>query len=430
MNSQTNNPQTKPLFTKEMRKTHTILVPTMLPIHFQILGDVLETYGYKVKVLANTGNQVIREGLKNVHNDTCYPAQLVIGQMIDALEHNKDLDLDKVALFITQTGGGCRASNYLYLLRKALDKSGYENIPVIAGSFLKNDMCPGFSLPKSMLLQALYGVFCGDLIMLLNNQCRPYEVEAGASQKAVEDSIHIADELFMHHNLLTWGQVSRLMKEIIQRFDRIERRKEEKIKVGIVGEIYVKYSPLGNNNLEEFLLQEGCEVVSPGLMDFLLYCLVNTQYDRQYYGMGRLKAFCIKPVLQFLMKKKRQMIQLIQENSSFTPPCPFEVTMASADGYIGHGVKMGEGWLLTAEMVELIQHAHVNNIICTQPFGCLPNHIAGKGVMRTIKEKNPQANIVAVDYDSSSSAVNQQNRIKLMLANARLTQQKENSAAD
>ncbi len=414
-------------FTKEMKKTHTILIPTMLPIHFAILGNVLENYGYKVKVLDNCGPGVIEQGLKNVHNDTCYPAQLVIGQMIDALEHS-DLPLDKVALLITQTGGGCRASNYIYLLRKALNKCGYGDIPVISASFMKSEQSGGFSLPVTMLLQALYGVLCGDLIMTLYNQCIPYEVHKGDSQKAVDDSVAMAQKLFCK-KLLRWKAVSALMVKIIERFKQVERKKENKIKVGIVGEIYVKYSPLGNNNLEEFLLSEGCEVVCPGLYDFLLYCTHNVVYDNDLYGVGKLVAMVLRHINKFLRNRKTEMIHLIEQNSDFQPPCRFESTIESAKGYIGQGVKMGEGWLLTAEMVELVQHYKVNNIVCTQPFGCLPNHICGKGVMRVIKEKNPQANIVAVDYDSSASKVNQQNRIKLMLANARLLNQSTSAPA-
>ncbi len=417
------------VFTKEMKDTHTILIPTMLPIHFRLLSTVMAVYGYKTKVLSNSGKKVIEQGLKNVHNDTCYPAQLVIGQLIDALETDKSLDLDKVALMITQTGGGCRASNYLYLLRKALDKCGYENIPVVSATFMKTEQSPGFSLPLTMVLQLYYGIMCGDLIMLLNNQCLPYEVEKGATQKAVDATVAMAEQLLSKHKLLTWTMVSKLMEEIIACFKKIERSKEKKIKVGIVGEIYVKYSPLGNNNLEDFLLSEGCEVVCPGLMDFMLYSFANSEFDYELYGMGgAFKAKIMHEVNQFLRKKKRQMIELIKSSSDFEPPAPFEVTIESANGYIGHGVKMGEGWLLTAEMVELIQHSHCNNIVCTQPFGCLPNHICGKGVMRTIKEKNPQANIVAVDYDSGASAVNQQNRIKLMLANARMELKRQQEA--
>ena len=419
------------VFSKEMKDTHTILIPTMLPIHFRLLSTVMAVYGYKTKVLSNSGKRVIEQGLKNVHNDTCYPAQLVIGQLLDALETDKTLDLDKIALMITQTGGGCRASNYLYLLRKALDKCGYENIPVVSATFMKTEQSPGFSLPLTMILQLYYGIMFGDLIMLLNNQCLPYELEKGATQKAVDEAVALAEELLSKHKLLTWNMVSALMKQIIDCFKKVERSKEKKIKVGIVGEIYVKYSPLGNNNLEDFLLSEGCEVVCPGLMDFMLYSFANSEFDYELYGMGgALKAKIMHEVNAFLRKKKRQMIELITESSNFEPPAPFEVTIASAEGYIGHGVKMGEGWLLTAEMVELIQHSHCNNIVCTQPFGCLPNHICGKGVMRTIKEKNPQANIVAVDYDSGSSAVNQQNRIKLMLANARMEQKRQQEAQE
>ena len=408
-------------FTKEMKKTHTILIPTMLPIHFKILGRVLETYGFHVKVLDNFGPGVIRQGLKNVHNDTCYPAQLVIGQMIDALE-TTDLPLDKVALLITQTGGGCRASNYIHLLRKALVQCGYENVPTISASFIKNEQSGGFSLPPQALLQMLYSCLAGDLIMTLQNQCLPYELHSGDTNQAVEDSVTLATTVFQK-KLLSRKKILELMKNIIDRFQQVERSHEEKIKVGIVGEIYVKYSPLGNNNLEEFLLSEGCEVVCPGLFDFLLYCSHNAEYDYQLYGKGKAKALLMHPVNIFLRNCKSAMVELL-EQSGFDAPCRFENTIHAAEGYIDKGVKMGEGWLLTAEMVELIQKG-VNNIVCTQPFGCLPNHICGKGVMRVIKEKNPQANIVAVDYDSSASKVNQQNRIKLMLANARLMQEKE-----
>ena len=320
------------------------------------------------------------------------------------------------------------ASNYIHLLRKALNKCGYGEIPVISASFLKSEQSGGFSLPVTMLLQAVYGVLCGDLIMTLYNQCIPYENVSRESQKAVDDSVEMAEQLFCK-KLLRWKEVSALMVKIIKRFNQVNRRKEEKIKVGIVGEIYVKYSPLGNNNLEEFLLSEGCEVVCPGLFDFLLYCTHNVEFDHDLYGINAVKAAVMRKVNHFLRGRKSDMIHLIEQNSDFQPPCHFESTIESTKGYIGKGVKMGEGWLLTAEMVELIQHYHVNNIVCTQPFGCLPNHICGKGVMRVIKEKNPQANIVAVDYDSSASKVNQQNRIKLMLANARLMASQQNMAS-
>ena len=403
-------------FTKEMKSTHTILIPTMLPIHFKILGNVLENYGYHIKILDNCGPQVIEQGLKNVHNDTCYPAQLVIGQMIDALEHC-ELPLDKVALLITQTGGGCRASNYIYLLRKALNKCGYGDIPVISASFIKSEQSGGFSLPLTMLLQALYGVLCGDLIMTLYNQCIPYEKQQGASQQAVEESILWAEKLFCK-KLLRWKEVSELMVRIIKRFDRVERSDEEKIKVGVVGEIYVKYSPLGNNSLEQFLLSEGAEPVVPGLTDFIIFKIYNRVVDVDIYGGSALKRAVCKFFMGYIQKCQHDMIDALKASGRFRAPGDFADLQRLVKGYLGDGCKMGEGWLLTAEMLELI-HSGTNNIVCAQPFGCLPNHIVGKGMIRVLKDNYPNSNVVAIDYDPSATEINQENRIKLMLANAK-----------
>lgn len=408
------------VFTQEMKKTHTILIPTMLPIHFQFMANIMEQKGYKVKILTNSGRSVVEEGLKNVHNDTCYPALLVIGQMIDALKSG-EYDLDKVALLITQTGGGCRASNYIHLLRKALAKSGYGHVPVISlniGGLEKN---PGFTLSIPDYEKLMYAVILGDLIMLLANQCRPYEVEPGQTDRTVDRWIDVMSEFFRGKAVLNWGRIKPYCQQILRDFAAIPRRQEKRIRVGVVGEIYVKYSPLGNNNLEDFLASEGAEVVVPGLLDFCMYCVYNILEDYKLYGGSRLKYWGSKTMYQFLLNKKRQLIHLIREEGSFDPPEDFEAIRKMAEGYISTGMKMGEGWLLTAEMVELI-HKGVNNIVCTQPFGCLPNHIAGKGMIHLIKEKNPQANIVAVDYDPGASEVNQQNRIKLMLANAALAQ--------
>ena len=216
----------------------------------------------------------------------------------------------------------------------------------------------------------------------------------------------------------SWKAVSELMVNIIKRFMQVERSGEKKIKVGIVGEIYVKYSPLGNNNLEEFLLSEGCEVVCPGLYDFLLYCTHNVVFDNDLYGVGKPVAAVLRRVNKFLRGRKSDMIRLIEQYSDFQPPCHFESTIESAKGYIGQGVKMGEGWLLTAEMIELVQGGY-GNIVCAQPFGCLPNHIVGKGMVNKIRALYPSANITPIDYDPSATRVNQENRIKLMLAVAK-----------
>ena len=408
------------VFTQEMKKTHTILIPTMLPIHFRFMANILEQKGYKVKILENAGRSVVDEGLKNVHNDTCYPALLVIGQMIDALKSG-EYDLDKVALLITQTGGGCRASNYIHLLRKALQKSGFGYIPVISlniGGLEKN---PGFTLSVSDSEQLMYAVILGDLIMLLANQCRPYEVEEGETDRTVNRWIEVMSEFFRGKKVLNWGRMRPYCTQILRDFAAIPKAGKQKIRVGVVGEIYVKYSPLGNNNLEDFLHSEGAEVVVPGLLDFCLYCVYNMIEDHKLYGGPKGKYWAAQAVYRYLVGKKRKLIELIREEGTFDPPEDFEAIRAMAEGYISTGMKMGEGWLLTAEMVELI-HKGINNIVCTQPFGCLPNHIAGKGMIHLIKEKNPQANIVAVDYDPGASEVNQQNRIKLMLANAAMAQ--------
>ena len=408
----------RPVFTKEMKETHTILLPTMLPIHFSLMSQILNQHGYHTVVLSNDSRSVVNEGLRNVHNDTCYPALLVIGQFIDALESGK-YDLDKVALLITQTGGGCRASNYIHLLRKALQKSGYGHIPVISLSFNGMESNPGFKLTVPMVIQLLYAVLLGDLLTLLSNQCTPYEVHKGDTSALVERWQQRLLEEFASTKIVRYGHIQKFYDQILSDFAKIPKTGEKKVRVGIVGEIYVKYSPLGNNNLEQFLLSEGAEVVVPGLLDFCMYCVYNGRVDQKLYGGTRAKYEVSKFVYNFLLKKQKDVIAAIERQGVFQAQTPFDRTVTLSEPYIGHGVKMGEGWLLTAEILELI-HEGVRNVICTQPFGCLPNHIVAKGMIRAIKEKNPDANLVAVDYDPGASAVNQQNRIKLMLANAKI----------
>lgn len=404
------------VFTEEMKQTHTILIPTMLPVHFNMMVQIMRQNGYKAELLTNDSHAVIDQGLRNVHNDTCYPALLVIGQMIDALESGR-YDLDKVALLITQTGGGCRASNYIHLLRKALVKSGYGKIPVISLSFTGLESNPGFKITLPMGLQLINAVFLGDLLTDLQNQCRPYEIEPGETAKKVQKWEDYLCTQLGRLKVVPRPLIRSWYKAIIEDFASIPRKKEKKVLVGVVGEIYVKYSPLGNNNLENFLLQEGAEVVVPGLMGFCLYCVYNTLEDRRLYGGNAAKTYAFKLAYDYLIKREKEVIQAVKKEGTFRPSTYFPDEVKMADGYIHRGVKMGEGWLLTAEIVSLI-HEGVANVVCTQPFGCLPNHIVGKGMIRTIKEQNPEANIVAVDYDPGASAVNQQNRIKLMLANA------------
>ena len=401
------------IFTKEMRKTHTILIPDMLPIHFRLIIAVFKKYGYNMVLLQNSARAVVDEGLKNVHNDTCYPALLVVGQFIDALKSGK-YDPERVALMISQTGGGCRASNYIHLLRKAL-AADYPDIPVISLNFSGMEKSPGFKITLPILLKLLNAVLYGDLLMSLYNQCKPYEKTAGATDEALEN---MEKRLTAMIESGGFGKKKRNYKMIIDAFSKIERTGEQKPRVGIVGEIYVKYSPLplANNHLEEFLISEGCEPVVPGLMDFVLYCTVNNVNDGRIYGFKNTMTRLSGILYKILLKESRKLNSVITEYGGFRAMDDFEELRKEADKLINQGVKMGEGWLITAEMGCLAKTG-TENIVCTQPFGCLPNHIVAKGMTRKVKEEYPFANIVAIDYDPGATVVNQENRLKLMIAN-------------
>ena len=404
-------------FTKEMKKTHTILTPNMLPIHFRLLMKVLQEYGYKTELLETSGSNIREMGLKYVHNDACYPALLVIGQFIDAIESGK-YDPHKVALIYFQTGGGCRASNYISLLRKALKRAGYGYVPVISFSMLDIEKHPGFKLSLRAMRKVVYAILYGDLIMHLKNQVDPYEKVKG-SAAALADAL--SDELLKR--LDTDGVSIRKLKDnmryICGEFEKIEVEKRDCIQVGVVGEIYVKFSPLGNNRLAEFLVNEGAEVTMAGLLDFFLYCVHNNVIESSKYGFNALKRPVMNVLYKILCSVKGLMIRIIEESGRFKPFARFEDTAERAKEIINLHCKMGEGWLLPAEMLELY-HLGVKNIVCTQPFGCLPNHICGKGMMKPLKDKYPDMNIVAIDYDPGVTQVNLENRLKLMLANSKI----------
>lgn len=399
------------LFTEEMRKDYTILIPMMLPIHFTLLEKIFNLHGYKVKLLKTNHRQIVDEGLRNVHNDTCYPALLVIGQMMDALKSGK-YDINKTALMITQTGGGCRASNYINLLRKALKKNGFEHVPVVSLNMSSMEKNPGFKLSAKLLYQLISAICYGDVLMWLANQVRPYEINKGDADKLVDKCV---DNLVNTNIGIT--DFNKRAKVIIKGFEEIPIKKVPKIKVGIVGEIYIKYAPLGNNGLEQFLQSEGVEVVVPGLLDFIIFMCDHHIVDTQIYHVRYKKYLGSAALKKFLLVMQNKIIKTISD-SKFNPPQHFEKTKALSADYVSPANKMGEGWLLTAEMLELI-HSGVQNIVCAQPFGCLPNHIVGKGMIRRIRETHPNANIVAIDYDPGSTRVNQENRIKLMLSTAR-----------
>jgi len=404
------------LFTKEMKKEYTLLVPQMLPDHFAMLVSIIRTYGYKVEMLENTGRPVIDAGQKYVHNDACYPAILVIGQLINAVQSGK-YDPHKVALVITQTGGGCRASNYIHLLRKALEKAGLSFVPVISVNLSGLESNPGFKLSLGLLRKVVYAIIYGDLIMNVANQVRPYEVNRGDTDTAVERCMDFLLQDMGQGKGMTFNSMEANFDRITAAFKAIPVAGEEKVKVGIVGEIYVKYAPLGNNDLANFLLSEGAEPVIPGLMDFIIFKVNNREVDVNIYGGKWIKEKFCHWLQNYLIKYQHAMIDALKRGG-FRAPGDFHELHSYIKGYLGDGNKMGEGWLLTAEMLELI-HTGVPNIVCTQPFGCLPNHIVGKGMIRKIKDDYPWSNVVAIDYDPGATKINQENRIKLMLANAR-----------
>ncbi len=402
-----------PKWKDEYKSSYKILIPDMLPWHFAIIEQLLKMEGYDVEVLKNDTRVVIDEGLKHVHNDTCYPCLCVVGQYIDALKSGK-YDPDHTAVMISQSGGGCRASNYVALIRKAL-KAEFPNVPVVSLNFSGLEKDSSFRIGLKLLLKLAYAIFYGDSIMWCYNQTKPYEEEAGATDKARADVMAIVLDAYKEGG---YKKYRRINKAIIDRFAQVKRKDIKKVKVGIVGEIYVKYSYLGNNHLEDFLLSEDCEPVVPALMDFVLYCIVNNINDQRLYGRKGIFYTANKILYKVLHGMQKKIIEQFEKEGTFEPIHDFEHLRACADKVLNQGVKMGEGWLIPAEMAALAETG-TENIVCAQPFGCLPNHIAGKGAIRTLKNMYVDENIVAVDYDPSATKVNQENRIKLMLATAR-----------
>ena len=414
-------------FTREMKKDYTIITPNMAPIHFELIKNVLESFGYHIDLLRTTGREIADEGLKYVHNDTCYPALLSIGQLMHAL-HSGKYDLHKVALIMTQTGGGCRASNYIHLLRKALKKDGLDFIPVISLNLSGLESNSGFKITLPMIRQAIAALTYGDLLMLLKNQTKPYEVTPGESDALVDSWTNQLTKLFQQGKAFSQREVREYFQKIAQSFADIKRRDVEKIKVGVVGEIYVKYSPLANNNLEQFLFEQDCEVMVPGILSFMIFKVDNRLEDIRLYGGSQAKKQVCTLLKWYFTKYETDLIAAVKQFPQFTAPAPYSHLKELAGKVIGYGCKMGEGWLLTAEAMELVESGY-GNVVCAQPFGCLPNHIVGKGMIRKVKKLYPQANIVPIDYDPSATQVNQENRIKLMLAVAKENLRDQEEAA-
>ena len=411
------------IFTEEMRKDYTILCPQMSPIHFDLLEPAFRSCGYNFEVLDNDNRHSVDIGLKYVNNDACYPSLCVVGQIMDALLSGK-YDLHKVAVVITQTGGGCRATNYIGFIRRALEKAGMEYIPVVSINMGGIETNPGFKLDANLLTRAAFGAIFGDIFMRCVYHMRPYEKEPGSVNAVHQKWIKKCQNFLSTKKLPNYFTFRKMCREIVDDFDRIPITDEKKPRVGIVGEILVKFAPAANNHLVELLESEGAEAVVPDLLDFMLYCFYNQIYKAEHLGTKKSTAKIAKMGIWAVEKIRGAATDALKKSKNFTPPSSIYDLVSYAEPIVSIGNQTGEGWFLTGEMVELI-HEGVNNIVCTQPFGCLPNHVVGKGVIKELRRRYPQSNVVAIDYDPGASEVNQLNRIKLMLSTAQKNLKKE-----
>ena len=403
------------VYTKAMqREGWTILAPQMSPIHFNLLQPVFRKYGYHLEILTNDNRSAIDTGLRFVNNDACFPSITVVGQVMDAILSG-EYDLDHLAVMMTQTGGCCRASNYVGFIRRALDKANLSHIPVISLNANGMEKNPGFHMTLPMLFDCAHAIVYGDLFMRCLYRVRPYELEVGSSNALHESWEKVCIEQ------LTEGHSSyaEICRGIVQEFDKLPIHEDIlKPRVGVVGEILVKYMPLANNHLVELLESEGAEVVVPDLMDFMNYCVYSNNYKHEFLGEGWTASAAAHIGVDFIRAVRAPAIRALEQSRRFEPPVPIEKVAQMAKPFLSIGNQYGEGWFLTGEMVELLT-AGTPNIICIQPFACLPNHVVGKGVIKALRREYPWANIAAVDYDPGASEVNQLNRIKLMLSAAK-----------
>lgn len=401
------------VFTKEMRKNHTILMPQMSPIHFQFLEAALRSEGYNLVVMPSVDKKCVDEGLKYVNNDACYPSIIVVGQMIEALKSGK-YDLNNTSLLISQTGGGCRATNYIGFIRKAIKDAGFENVPVIAISAQRFEKNPGITYSVRTGIKAVKAILYGDLLMRVLYRVRPYEKVKDSANKLYDKWVNICKEDSSNAKIKTFKNN---VKDIVKEFDNLELNNVIKPKVGLVGEILVKFHPTANNNVVDVIEKEGAEAVMPDLMDFVLYSAYNTTFKDKHYHTDKKGKFLSNILIDAVEYFRKPMKEALKESVRFTPPSSIRKLAEGVNGIVSVGNQTGEGWFLTAEMVELIEGG-VSNVICMQPFACLPNHVTGKGVIKELKRRYFKANIAAIDFDPGASEVNQINRIKLMLSTA------------
>ena len=404
-------------FTEQMRdEGYTILCPQMAPIHFDLVKEVFRGAGYNLELLPSTDHDAVEAGLRYVNNDICYPSILVTGQIMEAIESGR-YDLSKTAVVISQTGGGCRATNYIALIRKALRESGHPEIPVISLSAVAlGEDNPGFKITPALLKQAVYAVLFGDVMMQMLYRCRPYEATPGAANALYEEYMARARKLapkFNRHNY------TKLCREAIRAFDTMPLVGEgTKPRVGVVGEILVKFHPTANNHVVDVIEREGCEAVVPGLLDFFLYSMSNAELQKDELGSSATTRAGMQALIKLVDWMRTPVEEMLEKSRRFEAPERIGTMADKARTVLSVCNNMGEGWLLTAEMLDLIDHG-APNIICTQPFACLPNHVVGKAVIKELRRQHPESNIVAVDYDPGASEVNQLNRIKLMISVAK-----------
>ena len=405
-------------FTQEMKDAgYTILAPQMAPYHFELLVPIFERFGYNVDLLPSVDHGAVDAGLKYVNNDICYPSILVTGQIMEAVMSGR-YDTDKLAILITQTGGGCRATNYISLIRKALKAVGLSHIPVIALSFKDlGEVNPGFKITPAMLYQAVSALQYGDLLMMCLYRTRPYEVVPGSANSLFDFWMNECKRQLGRG--VKRSEFKRTVKQIVEDFDTLPLKGEgTKPRVGVVGEILVKFHPTANNQIVDVIEREGCEAVVPGLIEFFLFGVAGGIFQKDPLGRSAKGAFGSKIALQAVKALRAPVTRALEESSRFNPPASIYELAEYASEILSLCNSMGEGWLLTAEMVELIRTG-APNVVCAQPFACLPNHVVGKAVIKELRRLYPESNIVAVDYDPGASEVNQINRIKLMIAVAK-----------
>ena len=404
------------IFTKEMKKTYTILVPQMAPIHFELLETAVKSCGYNVVLLRNCTNHTVETGLKYVNNDACYPSILVTGQMIEALQSGK-YDPNKTALIMSQTGGGCSATNYIGFIRKALKDAGFPNVPVISFNVVGMEKMPGFKITLPLIERLLKSVVYADLLQKMLTKNRAYEINKGETKKLFDIWLDKCKKLVVKSSMKDFKSS---IYEMVEDFEKIELDKTLiKPKVGIVGEVLIKYHPFGNNYVAEKLEEEGAEVILPDFMGFVKFIATHKITFNQLIKTDKTKAKLFKAAIKLIdILEKDSVIALSNSKKEYLLPCNIWELEDKVKNILSIGNQTGEGWFLTAEMIEYIEHG-IPNIVCVQPFACLPNHVVGKGVIKTIREKYPEANISPIDYDPGASETNQTNRIKLLMTVAK-----------